>query len=160
MIAIHLVLSLGTAGFLVIFGTILYFTPRQRAALPSELEFTDLETDQIKHFPSLQESGSLSLTVVVPCYNESQRLPIMLRETVPHLLMLQKTRPEFTWEIIVVDDASNDATIQVAKKLAFELLDKSNVSNIRIMSLQINRGKGGAVTQVFKIWLSTSNCIK
>jgi len=49
------------------------------------------------------------VSVIVCCYNSSQRLP----QTLAHLA--QQVVPDTHWEIIVVDNASNDNTAEVAK---------------------------------------------
>lgn len=51
------------------------------------------------------------LSVIVPAYNEEQRLASTIRAIEDFL----RYRP-FTWELIVVDDGSRDATIAVARQ--------------------------------------------
>ncbi|KAI9010978.1 nucleotide-diphospho-sugar transferase [Phycomyces nitens] len=67
----------------------------------------------------------------------------MLKETTEYLESKKRENSENTYEIIIVDDGSRDNTVQVALKFAKE----SNPENIRILVLEKNRGKGGAVTQ-------------
>ena len=50
----------------------------------------------------------------------------------------------FTFEVIIVDDCSTDNTIEVVK----EWVRQYSSDVIRILELQENRGKGGAVKQV------------
>ena len=80
---------------------------------------------------------AVDLTVVIPAYNETSRLPSMLKSTVDHLA----TVPKRTHEIIIVDDGSSDGTADLALKLA----GSYNNSDIRVVSLVKNLGKGGAV---------------
>lgn len=61
-------------------------------------------------FPSLFESPSLDLSIVIPAYNEEERLPVMLEESVSYLV--QNFSDKF--EIILVDDGSKDKTTAVA----------------------------------------------
>ncbi|ORZ21232.1 nucleotide-diphospho-sugar transferase, partial [Absidia repens] len=87
----------------------------------------------------------VDLSVIIPAYDESKRLPIMLKETVDYLERRCKetTKRSFTYEIIIVDDGSKDNTIQVASEFSKEY----SSADIRILALEKNRGKGGAVTQ-------------
>jgi dolichyl-phosphate beta-glucosyltransferase len=74
------------------------------------------------------------LSVVIPAYNEEKRL---LRH-VPGIVsfLSGKDRP---FEIIVVDDGSQDATARVTKELA------KKYPMMRMISYKPNCGKGGAV---------------
>ncbi|KAI0782811.1 Alg5-prov protein [Abortiporus biennis] len=86
---------------------------------------------------SIHAKGSVDLTVVIPAYNETKRLPEMLQSTMKHL----STIPERTFEILIVDDGSSDGTSDLALKLAEEDPD----ADIRVVTLVKNLGKGGAV---------------
>ncbi|KAJ3411157.1 dolichyl-phosphate beta-glucosyltransferase [Chytridiales sp. JEL 0842] len=85
----------------------------------------------------------IHLSVVIPAYNEEKRLPSMLTETLDFLEQRRKKDSSMTFEVIVVDDGSTDATKEVAAKVA---LDRKSY-DVRILVLEKNRGKGGAVTQ-------------
>ncbi|KAI8137838.1 nucleotide-diphospho-sugar transferase [Fennellomyces sp. T-0311] len=67
----------------------------------------------------------------------------MLTETVEFLQQRKQQDKSFTYEIIIVDDGSRDHTIQVALDFA----KKNKDADIRVLALEKNRGKGGAVTQ-------------
>jgi dolichyl-phosphate beta-glucosyltransferase len=86
----------------------------------------------------LAEPSQVDLTIVVPAYNETERLPIMMSSTIEHLTSLKVQR---TFEILIVDDGSTDGTSSTALKLA----TKYPKSNIRVVTLEKNIGKGGAV---------------
>ncbi|RMX49760.1 hypothetical protein pdam_00019761 [Pocillopora damicornis] len=92
-------------------------------------------------FPIMEEAGSIDLSVIVPSYNEEERLPTMLDETFEYLESEKRKKPSFTYEIIVVDDGSRDAT----SKVALEYSRKYGVHQMRVLTLEKNRGKGGAV---------------
>eukprot|EP00727_Mastigamoeba_balamuthi_P007618 m51a1_g3477 hypothetical protein (341) ;mRNA; f:763782-764909 len=98
-------------------------------------------------FPDIRETprGEVSLSVVVPAYNEERRLPLMLDEAVAHLVRRSCALPQsgFTWEIVVVDDGSTDRTARVALDYA-----KTTGGRVRLLRLERNRGKGGAVLRV------------
>ncbi|KAF9132994.1 dolichyl-phosphate beta-glucosyltransferase [Mortierella sp. 14UC] len=84
-----------------------------------------------------------SLSVVVPAYNESERLPIMMKETLDFLKEKSNRVAGFTYEILIVDDGSQDSTVRVA----LEMAQKEGIQDIRVLSFEKNRGKGGAVIQ-------------
>jgi dolichyl-phosphate beta-glucosyltransferase len=75
------------------------------------------------------------LSVVVPAYNESGRLPGTLSVVKPYLNALG-----MSWELIVVNDGSSDSTLEVIR--TEELLDSGHLRGI---DLQPNGGKGRAV---------------
>lgn len=116
------------------------------------------------------EEAEIFISVVVPAYNEENRLENMLKEAVVYLQerygfaaagdaidgvqrrksdrkpshALPPNQEPSGWEILVVSDGSVDKTVETALKFAQGLGDSS--SSIRVVSLTENRGKGGAVT--------------
>ncbi|XP_052668717.1 dolichyl-phosphate beta-glucosyltransferase isoform X2 [Harpia harpyja] len=60
--------------------------------------------------PSIHDPPTRELSVVVPSYNEEDRLPLMMDEALNYLEKRQKRDPSFTYEVIVVDDGSKDET--------------------------------------------------
>jgi len=68
------------------------------------------------------------LSVVIPAYNEEERLKKHVPDIVAHLAGK-------SFEIIVVNDGSQDGTAQVAKSFP----------SVRVIDLNPNRGKGGVV---------------
>ncbi|KAM5277660.1 dolichyl-phosphate beta-glucosyltransferase isoform 3-T3 [Hipposideros larvatus] len=65
---------------------------------------------QKETLPSIRDSPTKQLSVVVPSYNEEKRLPVMMDEALGYLEKRQKQDPTFTYEVIVVDDGSKDQT--------------------------------------------------
>eukprot|EP00099_Drosophila_melanogaster_P018183 NP_609202.1 wollknaeuel [Drosophila melanogaster] len=106
-----------------------------------EETFLDPHTIKTVTFPSLEDSPSLELSVIVPAYNEEQRLPSMLDECLAFLEQKSAGTPNFTYEVIVVSDGSQDATVSVA--LGYS--KKHGAEKVRVLELIENRGKGGAV---------------
>jgi len=51
------------------------------------------------------------ISIILCCYNSAERLP----ETLRHIAS-QKTREELQWEVIIVNNNSQDNTVEVAKK--------------------------------------------
>jgi len=107
----------------------------------SEKTFSNPKDQSLIYFPFNETEGTIVLSVVVPSYNEEERLPIMLDETLEYLENRQNTDSTFTYEIIVVDDGSKDETSNVALKY----VEKYGIEKIRVLTFAKNRGKGGAV---------------
>jgi glycosyltransferase involved in cell wall biosynthesis len=76
-----------------------------------------------------------SISLIVPAYNEETRLPETLRAVENYF----RGHPCAFYEILVVDDGSNDKTASIAEDFA-----KSN-ANIRVLRNPGNRGKGYSV---------------
>jgi dolichyl-phosphate beta-glucosyltransferase len=68
----------------------------------------------------------------------------MLDECFEFLESRKKKLPRFTYEVIIVSDGSRDKTVQVAQ----EYTRKFGANQCRVLDLQTNRGKGGAVRLV------------
>jgi len=68
----------------------------------------------------------VSNTVIVPAYNEEEGLPVVLKSLKQHL--------DKSFEILVVDDGSSDATREVGL-----------AQGVRVISHAVNRGKGAAM---------------
>jgi dolichyl-phosphate beta-glucosyltransferase len=77
-----------------------------------------------------------SLSIVVPAYNEAQRLGLTIRTINDYL-----EEQSFESELIVVDDGSSDETVQVAE----QHLVKSGRISSQVIKVSPNRGKGHAV---------------
>merc|ERR1712216_525424 len=87
-----------------------YDTRLTDAELAKEKTFLD-ENGKAQQFPNLVEGTSLvdatvSLSVVVPSYNERERLPGMLDDAIATFSARSNKDSSFTWELIVVDDGS------------------------------------------------------
>jgi len=120
------------------------------------------------------EEPEVFVSLVVPAFNEEERLGIMLTEAVDYLQSEygEKTQKKANgnrakrrdpkqehanghasaetndidgWEVLVVSDGSTDKTIDTALQFARDLGGKA-ASNIRVITLHENRGKGGATT--------------
>lgn len=79
---------------------------------------------------------SVKLSVVIPAYNEEERLPSTLHAIDDYL-----TKQDYGYEILVVNDGSSDNTADVVKGL------KSEVSNLKLIDNEENHGKGHVVRQ-------------
>ncbi|KAH8409556.1 hypothetical protein KR222_008406, partial [Zaprionus bogoriensis] len=103
--------------------------------------YLDPQSIRTVEFPSLDDPPTLELSVIVPAYNEEQRLPAMLDECLAFLEQKCKEQSDFSYELIVVSDGSSDATVSVALKYSKQL----GAAKVRVLELIENRGKGGAV---------------
>jgi glycosyltransferase involved in cell wall biosynthesis len=75
-----------------------------------------------------------ALSVVIPAYNEEQRLPRTIEQIEQYLEGRHRD-----YELIIVDDGSSDGTRQVMEAAA------ARNSKVRLESLPANRGKGRAL---------------
>ena len=76
----------------------------------------------------------MRLSLIVPCYNEEEALPIFYRETVKVLAEMA-----CDYELLFVNDGSKDGTLQVLKGLAKE------DTHVRYLSFSRNFGKEAAM---------------
>lgn len=68
----------------------------------------------------------------------------MLNECIEFLEDRQRNNSSFNYELIIVSDGSTDKTVEVAHKYA----EKMGSIKVRVLALEKNRGKGGAVRLV------------
>ncbi|KAI7950722.1 hypothetical protein MJO29_009396 [Puccinia striiformis f. sp. tritici] len=104
----------------------------------------------------LSEEASIKLSVIVPAYNEENRLNTGLTEA---LDWLEERRTDISttqdpdqiissYEVLIVDDGSSDQTLHAALQLSISHAQRTNHhpdTQVRVISLGKNRGKGGAV---------------
>ena len=76
------------------------------------------------------------LSIIIPAYNESERLPLTLVDMDKRLSTVK-----YSYEIIVVNDGSTDNTAEIVKNMA------EAVKNLKLIDNKANQGKGGVVKQ-------------
>lgn len=76
----------------------------------------------------------MKLSIVIPCYNESHTIKLLVERV--------RNAPVENKEIIIVDDCSTDGTIDVLRKEITPLVDK-------IIYHETNQGKGAALRTGF-----------
>lgn len=108
----------------------------------SEKQFYDPNTDTFVDFDEpFNDNKDVYLSLIIPAYKEETRLPVMMNETLPYLKERSQKDSKFTWEIVIVDDGSSDNT----DKVALEYVKSEGSNNVRLLKLEKNIGKGGAV---------------
>ena len=90
------------------------------------------------------------VTILIPCYNEEQSLPLLYQE----LSSLIDSHQEYDWEILFVNDGSKDNTINVIRQLKSLVGGGKHISYI---DLSRNFGKEAAMLAGFDY--ATSDCM-
>lgn len=81
----------------------------------------------------------MKVSLLIPCYNEEESLPILYEE----LVRLMDHNTQYEWEVLFVNDGSRDATIQLIKEL------HRKDSRIAYVDLSRNFGKEAAMLAGF-----------
>lgn len=79
-------------------------------------------------------SNHYHLSIVIPAYNEAERLPSALQALENYI-----SRMKLSVEIIIVDDGSQDDTCQIIKNV------ESKFDQLRLVRNKCNRGKGASI---------------
>jgi glycosyltransferase involved in cell wall biosynthesis len=81
----------------------------------------------------------LELTIITPMYNEAENI----EKTIS---LISETLRDFEkpWELILVDDGSEDDTLNLAKEF------ETRVANLRVLHYPVNCGRGKALRTGFK----------
>ncbi|GAA5897014.1 hypothetical protein JCM8208_006145 [Rhodotorula glutinis] len=153
-VAVGLLVALVASAYLLL----VLWSPRDPTSSPSESTFltpSSPSTPQPLH--RLDQPATVALTVVVPAYNERDRLRVMLRPAVEFLetreLPTSSSAPRLqdgvargSYEVLIVDDGSKDGTSDVALELAAEVEREFGAKRgtVKVCRLVRNRGKGGA----------------
>mgnify|MGYP001474098293 CR=1 FL=1 len=83
--------------------------------------------------------NNLSISIIIPCYNE--------KETIEKVFFKVKSSYIHNKEIIIVDDFSNDGSVEIINKIS-----KDN-SEIKLKTIfhKKNEGKGAAIKSGLKV---------
>ncbi|CAD7961999.1 unnamed protein product [Amoebophrya sp. A25] len=87
----------------------------------------------IRDSKSRENADAVDLSVVIPAFNEKERISIMLDEALGFL-----KKQKGSYEVILVDDGSGDTTAKL-------VLDKYADEKVNVVRLKKNMGKGFAV---------------
>jgi len=82
----------------------------------------------------------INLSVVIACYNEATHI----RKSLPSLVSVLD-RSGFAYELIIIDDASQDNTVEVLKDIISEL----GQTTLRVHATNV--GRGGTVAEGFRL---------
>ena len=82
---------------------------------------------------------NFKLSVIIPCYNEKNTIEIILKKVKESL----KKNSIFNYEIIIIDDFSNDGTREILKNL-------DSKDRIFVYYHDINLGKGAAIQSAIR----------
>ena len=77
---------------------------------------------------------SFKLSIVIPCYNEKNTIEVILKKVIKNL----NDYKYFNYEIIIVDDYSNDGTIELLKDSVID-------EKVKTFFHKQNFGKGAAI---------------
>ena len=105
---------------------------RQRAPAPPQHARRDPSLAFGPSQPGDPAAERVDVSLIIPAYNEAQRLPETLRQAVAFL-----GQQPFSWELIIADDGSEDAT----PTLAAEAARQPGVRHLRLL----HHGKAAAV---------------
>lgn len=145
------------------------------AAAPSDPQSLPHLVNDYKDQDS-KDRPTVELTVVVPAYNESNRIESMLRSAVEFLetrpLLAHEAKEDHhhsptlpapgSYEILIVDDGSKDQTSEKALEIAGQLANEigNKRGQIKVCRLVRNRGKGGATKHVRSLFSCPSTLRK
>ena len=79
------------------------------------------------------------ISVIVPCYNEQEVLPMFYKEITKVSAQMQEAHPELTFEYLFIDDGSKDRTLRTLRIMA--KYDK----RVRYISFSRNFGKEAGI---------------
>lgn len=79
------------------------------------------------------------LTIVVPCYNEEEALPLFYDEISRTIDDFKNTEPDLSFELLFIDDGSKDRTIEIIKEL------RAGDERVHYVSFSRNFGKEAGI---------------
>ncbi|GAX81411.1 hypothetical protein CEUSTIGMA_g8841.t1 [Chlamydomonas eustigma] len=143
ILCLFVLFSVGAAIFILL-TSIINFATRLQLSLerPIPVTLEDFESLSPPASPSIQDPSSKSLSIIIPAFNEQDRLGATLDEAMNYLQQRRNVSgPHFTYEVIVVDDGSRDETV----RLAAGYVQRYGFDAVRVLKSSRNMGKGHAV---------------
>ncbi|WYX34539.1 glycosyltransferase [Achromobacter xylosoxidans] len=97
----------------------------------------------------------LQVAVVVPCYNEERKIADVLR-----------SMPELVDRVYLVDDASHDASVQIAEQAALEcgvaltVVQQEKMQGSALRSVRVTNVHMRTISIWWQSWLATARWIR
>ncbi|KAI3866541.1 hypothetical protein MKW92_019268 [Papaver armeniacum] len=118
-------------GFLI---SLMFEAFRRRSTTSSLLHdacpcFEDPTSRKKDPYPSIFDPAEKYISLIIPAFNEEQRLPSALDETMVYLQQRAENDKNFSYEVVLVDDGSTDGTIMVAS----DFIKNYSIDNVRGM---------------------------
>lgn len=88
-----------------------------------------------------------TISILIPCYNEEQSLPLLY----PELCKLMDSMPNYGWELMFVNDGSKDDTLNVLKQL--------RVQDSRVNYVDLSRNFGKEIAMLAGFDYVTGDCM-
>ena len=88
-----------------------------------------------------------TISILIPCYNEEQSLPLLY----PELCKLMDSMPNYSWELMFVNDGSKDGTLNVLKQL--------RVADSRVNYVDLSRNFGKEIAMLAGFDYVTGDCM-
>lgn len=139
--SIALILLLGIAAFFLEFVRKIGCNHSLERSAASESFFEDPNSLKKVSCPTIFDPAEKYISLIIPAYNEEDRLPAALDEALNYLQHRSGSDESFTYEVLIVDDGSKDRT----SKIAFNYVRKFKIDNVRVLLLGRNHGKGEAI---------------
>ena len=79
------------------------------------------------------------ISIVVPCYNEEEVLPLFYEEIQKIMQQMKEEHPELTFELVFIDDGSKDKTLILLREMALK------DDRVRYISFSRNFGKEAGI---------------
>lgn len=92
----------------------------------------------------METNKGCDISIIIPCYNEGKVIYDNLQRVYNEMELLKKKSKVNDFEIIAVNDGSQDNTLEKIKSIS------KNIPEIKFIHYEQNKGKGGAVKEGFK----------
>ncbi|KAJ6803526.1 dolichyl-phosphate beta-glucosyltransferase-like [Iris pallida] len=107
----------------------------------SDAFFEDPNSSNKVPCPTIYDPAEKYMSLIIPAFNEEDRLPGALAETMDYLQQRSAADKSFTYEVLIVDDGSTDKT----SNIAFDFVRTYKIDCVRVVLLGRNHGKGEAI---------------